>query len=428
MRPGLGMQRLHGRSRWLLARMDDALRRRTPWIAERDSLRVELTERRTAAATLAAERDRLLAEIADLRAEVVRQREDAARLAAKAEFDRDMFDVQLRYGRDMLEPERDDLVIERDGLEAVVADEALALDRRAAAYERAILRDGLAPVVALLERLRDCPEHAAIVARGLAQCRALAKSGLLDELDRETRNDALAASGPGALLFPLRWRGPSADKIVLIFMGAATRFWITTLIQFEALKPLGQPLVFLKDARPRFFMDGIDGLRAGYENSLEDLRALCASMGGLPIYCIGDSMGGFGALRYGLDLGAEAVLGLSARTTLAANLDSSAADEVWASHYMGAHAIDLEPLFAASTAIPRLTLYHGALNGRDARHAQRLADLPGARVIALADYGEHDTQAHLIAQRKLEAVYAEFLAHGGRSEAGHGAPPRSRTG
>jgi hypothetical protein len=67
---------------------------------------------------------------------------------------------------------------------------------------------------------------------------------------------------------------------------------------------------------------------------------------------------------------------------------------------------------AGRVAIPRLTLYHGARNVRDARHAQRLADLPGASAITLEDYAGHDSQAHLTAQQKLDAVYAEFLAHG----------------
>jgi hypothetical protein len=178
------------------------------------------------------------------------------------------------------------------------------------------------------------------------------------------------------------------------------------------LEPFGHHVVFLQDSRAQCFAKGIDGLRAGYESSLADLRALCAGLGSLPIYCIGKSMGGFGALHHGLDLDARAVLAFSTRTSLAANVEPPNGHEVFAREVLGAQAIDLKPLYAARSAIPRLTLYYGARNGADLRHAERFADLPGARVIALADYAGHDSHAHLMAQQKLEAVFAEFLQPG----------------
>jgi hypothetical protein len=424
-----------GRMRALLAKIAPVVRPWLPWAAERHrlarevvALRAVLARQDEIIAGFATERERLRNEAALLAVERDKaaldrdkgalDRDKAALDRDKTAFDRDMLEDQLRYARDVLEPERDDLIVQRDGLEALLSDETLDLNRRTAACERVILHSGLEPVVRVLERLRDHPAHAAIVARGLAQCNALAKSGILDELDRVSEHIAAGRSGAGALLVPLRRHAPSADKIVLVFMGAANRFWMSNIIHFQALRQFGPHLVFLKDARPHFYMDGIEDLRPGYENSLADLRALCASMGDLPIYCIGSSMGGFGALRYGLDLGADAILALSTWTTLAANVDPPTPAEIWASRHMGANAIDLKPLFAARANIPRLTLYHGALNGRDTRHAQRCGDLPGARVIGLEGYSGHDSFSHLVAQRKLDAIFAEFLAPGGALSGG----------
>ncbi|HEY2136200.1 MAG TPA: hypothetical protein VGH49_09945 [Xanthobacteraceae bacterium] len=422
-RTGSGVGRLRG----LFAKMADVSRRQLPWAAERDrlaaevaALRADLIRQDRIVAALAAEGGLIRAEADELRADLGRQCEVAAALAAqrdKAVYERDILTSELSYTRDVLEPERDNLLVERDGLQAVLADETLSLHRRISAYHQVIVRCGLAPVVGLLERLRDRREHTAIVARGLAECRSLAKSGVFDEFDRVSQEVGPGAPGAGVLLFPPRWRAPAANKIVLLFQGADRRIWGNVMLQFQALKPLGQHLVFLRDARPHYYMDGIQGLRSGYENSLEDLRALCTSMGQLPIYCIGNSMGGFGALRYGLDLGAAAVLAFSTGTSLGANIDTSSSpppDEVWANRQMGAKAIDLKPLLAGRADIPRLTLYHGALNHRDARHAARLADLPGARVIALPDFAGHGTMAHLIAERKLGGVVAEFLADGAK--------------
>jgi hypothetical protein len=313
-------------------------------------------------------------------------------------FDRDMADTRVRALQDLLEPERDDLIAQRDGLETVLADETLKLNRRVAAYHRAILRDGLTPVMEVLQRVGIQKEQSAISARGLAECRSIAGSGLLDRLEE----------AKGHLRVPLRWRAPAAEKIVLVFTGPDTRFWAHHVLQFRALKPFGQHILFLQDSRLACYTDGIDGLRRGYENSLEDLRALCSELGNLPIYCMGRSTGGFGALRFGLDLEAQAVLAFSPRTSLAANLEPRA-DEVYARDMLGERAIDLKPLFAARTSIPRLTLYYGALNGSDVRHAQRFADLPGAQVIALEGLAGHNSQGRLIAEKKNDTVLAEFL-------------------
>jgi hypothetical protein len=378
------------------------------------ALRVNLAGKDAIIAELRAERERLRAEAEQLRKDWVREREIAAAREAernRAAFDRDMYEAQLNHVRALLEPERDALLMQRSGLAGVVSDETLDVHRRIAACECVIANGGLAQVVELLESLRGRSEHAEVVGRGLALCRSLVSSGILARLDRvSSERPTWKMSVP-----VLQLRAPSADKIVLIFMAEGRRFWSVMQVLLRVLEPFGQHLMFLSDSSPRFFLHGVDGLRPGYANSIEDLRKLAGALGDLPIYCLGSSKGGFAALRYGLDLGAEHVLAFSPWTSLAANDDSPAADEVWTSRCMGADAIDLKPLFAGCSRIPRLTIYYGALNGRDARHARRLADLPGVRVLAIEGYGGHGSLSQLIAQRKIEAVLGDFLEQRGRA-------------
>jgi hypothetical protein len=370
---------------------------------ERNALAREVAElRRTVRATSQQARELAL--------DLEQQRAATAATAAEREklrFERDTLEVRILHVQQKSDMHRDVLLAERDGLAAVAADPTIDRDRRLAACDRHILAGGIDEVEALLESLRECPEHAPFVERGRSLCMHLRRSGMLDVLERVPNGGTGAA---GAFCSPLRFRAPGADKIVLVFKSADSRFWLNYEQLFQALKRFGTHLIFLKDDHVRYFMHGIDGFGAGYQNSLHDLRALCRSFGDLPIYCIGSSMGAFGALRYGLDVGAEAVLALSPMTSLDASVvDRPLADEIWISRYMGEDAIDLRPLYAAAARVPRVTIYHGAQNDRDSTHARRFADIPGARIVALDGYTGHDSFAHLLAQQRLDQVFAEFL-------------------
>jgi hypothetical protein len=120
-------------------------------------------------------------------------------------------------------------------------------------------------------------------------------------------------------------------------------------------------------------------------------------------------MGGFGALRYGLDLGARKVLAIETATSMKGNVCRSQ-DEAWLAKKLGALAVDLKPLYMEHSSRPPVTLYYGLLNERDTAHAKRFAEIPDARVIAVADSADHDCFGKLVAAGRFPEILAEFLS------------------
>jgi hypothetical protein len=351
------------------------------------------------------ERDRLVAE----RDRLVAERDAALAERARLVAERDQMAAELMYLRHGELAERDRLVAARDGLEAFLRDDSLEEERRLVICDHAVADGRLAEVLAIFHRLRDDPAHVRMAQQELTRLRYVVASGLLRDLGMPN----VAADQPAAPLGPpFRALVTDADRILLVFLGAGRRFWLLMGMLHRLLKPFGTHIVYLCDSRIVSYARGIDGLGSSYQTALAALRDLCRSLAPRRprIFCFGQSMGGIGALRYGLDLGAEAVLATGAMTSLAANVgDPVPEDEKAVSRRLGADAVDLLPLFRAASVIPRVTLIHAAGMGRDTLHAQRLAGLRGARVVAIPDLDGHDVLPRLIAEHRFEHEIARLL-------------------
>jgi hypothetical protein len=354
-------------------------------------------------AALRSERETLAAQIAAARRDAERERE-----ALRDEMEYVAAELDETRGR--LQFERDVLVMRRDGLESFLTDPGLESERRLAVCELAIAEGRIAEVMSILEPLRDDPAHRPMAARGLALCNQLLRSGLLRDLGWSSAADSEV---PRPIALPFRYSPPAAAasrKVVLAFLGIGTRFWMQLSSLHQFLAPFGHHVVYLRDTQWACFLRGADGFDPGYAAALDGLRALCGSLGeGEPqIYCYGASMGGLGALRYGLDLGACRVLAIETLTTLTADV-CRAQDERWLRTKLGDLVVDFRALYLEQPSSPQVTLYYGALNSRDALHARRFADVPRARVVPVADSGDHDCLGKLIAEERFPEILTEFL-------------------
>jgi hypothetical protein len=103
-------------------------------------------------------------------------------------------------------------------------------------------------------------------------------------------------------------RGRDSKKIIFAFPAGGRNFWITTHFFDNELKNKGHHVVFLRDGSRRFCMAGVKGLGDSYQETVEALRQIAATLEATEIYCIGWSAGSYAAMRYGLDLGAAGIL------------------------------------------------------------------------------------------------------------------------
>ena len=263
----------------------------------------------------------------------------------------------------------------------------------------------------LLDRLRPHQKYAGPVNRLTAASRQLRRSGILEEvtaLDRsgvriDGRHEAYTAR-----------HQEGSDKVIIVFTGLGPRFWLSLMVLHGFLKRLNTHIIYLTDLRHLIFFDGLETIAKGYHGLYDALAETVRSLGARDVHFMGNSAGGFVALRYAIDLRAKSFLGASIRTDL-----SPTSQLPIARFFDGAPLdafphmkIDLKPLLAASRWPERVILYCGEDNPVDLPHAMHLAGLPNVEVTMLGGYMNHDVIAGLLGRGLFETVLQHFLDPG----------------
>ncbi|MDR3526200.1 MAG: non-ribosomal peptide synthetase [Rhizomicrobium sp.] len=155
------------------------------------------------------------------------------------------------------------------------------------------------------------------------------------------------------------YRRLDCDTVLLCFTAG---MYLPPTLLHRWLGNLPANILYLRDSRKLCYLGGVASLGDGLQASLTALAALIDSIGATRILCFGSCSGGFGALRYGLALRAEAVLALAPMTNLAPTFTtylSGARNSVYIASTVPQEPLDLHPLFLAERP-PRTTLVYGS--------------------------------------------------------------------
>ena len=98
-----------------------------------------------------------------------------------------------------------------------------------------------------------------------------------------------------------------SDTVLLAFCGKAGRVGLPLPMMNRWLGQLGASVVYIRDLDRRHFLGGLASLGPDRATTLDGLRRLVDEMGGRRVLCFGNSAGAFGALGYGVALGADAI-------------------------------------------------------------------------------------------------------------------------
>lgn len=187
----------------------------------------------------------------------------------------------------------------------------------------------------------------------------------------------------------------AAESLVIVFTGVSRQFWISLDILHRILGRYFGQIVYLRDHRSIFYLAGV-GDWGGYDATLKRLRDIAAQAKAAKLFVMGISAGGYAALKYGLDLSADAVLALSPRTELGHLREKEKSASRLRRLRIPAEALDLLPAYDRAPRRPQSTIVFGAKNERDALQAQRLAHLPEVRLMPLAGVAAHNVMVHLL--------------------------------
>ncbi len=176
-----------------------------------------------------------------------------------------------------------------------------------------------------------------------------------------------------------------ATTAVLVFTGTNDGMSFPLVILDRYLAAMGVTAVYIKDFHRLRFLMGVRSLGEDYRGTLTALQGLVDRFGVARLCTMGNCEGGFAAIRYGAELGADRILAFAAPThsppesftrlegyryMLRSRLRANVAEE-W---------LDLKPFLEAGKYRLKIHLFYEEAVTRDRLHALHLADVPGVRL------------------------------------------------
>jgi hypothetical protein len=200
---------------------------------------------------------------------------------------------------------------------------------------------------------------------------------------------------------------PGAEIVVLLFCGASQELGLPVAMEHRWHGHLNASLIYLRDFQCCSYLRGVPSLGENREATLSELRRIVASIGGQRIVCYGTSAGVFGALDYGLELEAEAVLGMSGASNLAAKFTAYSPWEEYGMK-LGAEipnaALDMRPLYARANRAPRVRLVYGRDHWDDRIQAEHMGGLACVTLQPVDGFGEHNSIVEVIIRGEFERL------------------------
>jgi hypothetical protein len=306
-----------------------------------------------------------------------------------------------------------------DAAARIAVDRSAPPETRLKACEELILAGSPAPAMPVLRELYPLPGLAVRVRRMAAIARYMERAPKEAVFAGEGRWETLDGSAPGKSTAEggaMLWLREGAHKAIFVFshvyggFAGPMRGWSSMALLHRFLKQFAVNVVYLRDAKYCLHLAGIPGLGDDYTSCVTRLQALCAQRGWGETHALGVSTGGYSALRYGLDLGAQAVLSFSGPSDLTPHADPAkrAAQFRQLHKTVPGMAVDLLPLYRSSTRRPRLLLCFGEGNAYDARMAQRMAEFPETELVPFAFKG-HTSFIEALRQRQVETLVGRLI-------------------
>ena len=207
-------------------------------------------------------------------------------------------------------------------------------------------------------------------------------------------------------------RRDGADTAMLVFCGRAHQPALPICVMHRWLGRLPVSVIYLRDFHVLYYLAGIASLAPDRNATLASLRGIVASLGASRILCFGNSGGVFGALHYGLDLGADKVLCLSGTTNISAafNARLRSAKSVGRLHEQISGAdINLRSAYMAAAQAPHVRLVYANNNWDDRIHAEHMTGLPTVTLQAVSGSQSHNVITDLICREQYQGLLDWFV-------------------
>ena len=204
-----------------------------------------------------------------------------------------------------------------------------------------------------------------------------------------------------------------SDTLLIVFAGRNNRIWLTFSLLHRILRAAGVSIVYVRDLQENWYTQGVVGLGDSYGATVEAFKSLAARYGARRILTLGNCVGCLGALRFGLSLGAQGVLGIAPNVRPIGILKPEFAARVEAvRRLLPAGHKDMHAQYAEAATRPGVTLVYGEQSEPDASDAKYMADIPGVQIAGIPNATDHDSVKDLLIRGLLQQILREFVAGG----------------
>lgn len=207
---------------------------------------------------------------------------------------------------------------------------------------------------------------------------------------------------------------PAAGTLVA-FGGIRGGMGIPPFEFFRVTEGLDTRRIFARDLRQTWYLAGIEGLGATPHQAAEGLEAVLGDGRGR-VVTTGNSAGGFAAIVYGALVGADEVHAFSPQTVLTRAARAAWVDLRWLPEMrrlrrlpeVPPDLLDLRRFLTGHEQSPTIHVHYCRGHRLDARHAERIGDLPGVRLHAYEE-GGHGLVGALRDEGSLRRILEEAL-------------------
>ncbi|NEX93554.1 hypothetical protein, partial [Caulobacter sp. 17J65-9] len=206
----------------------------------------------------------------------------------------------------------------------------------------------------------------------------------------------------------------SSDTAVLVFMGLADQLVMPIPMFDRYLAEHDFTAVYLRDHQRLLYLTGMPSLAPDYAGTLAKLRGMLDALGVRRLITVGNSAGGVGAISYGIDMGAEQIIGFGSPTTLIGKLKSvdhrarAFADRLYRS--VPHEQRDIEAKLRDPARKARVDLFYGEGMPEDRAHATQVEGVHGVTLRPLAGFGGHGSLLRLAQEGRLRAELGQLFA------------------
>jgi len=191
-----------------------------------------------------------------------------------------------------------------------------------------------------------------------------------------------------------------ASVVLLAFCGRAQRIGMPLNMIHRWFGQLGVHFIYLRDYQRANYDKGIQSVAPDLPTTFGVLRQVIAELGASRVVCYGNSLGTYGALRYALELQAEAVLTFAGPTNLTPSFVGSSMLE----RMRVAPGIDLRPLYEDASCAPRAHLVYPEHEPDDRAQAENFSGLPNVTLEMALDASDHFSCLHAIFEGRYERL------------------------